>query len=227
MKALPDLRRKLTEEVVPKIQEVFNQKKLNALIEDYEIFDKKLKGIESEQVQIRRSGQETFAAQKTRYKSLLRDQLGVERGALLATYSFDDHQASYDALYHQVWEKIEARSNELEQRIHDIYADLLKVTKIQQFEDERRAAELHSQYNAIKAMPEEIRSHSRADVVGLGDTIKGGNREAACPRRTGTPVRWLRNRQCDAAARRPVSADANQSLGSNPRWVVRSVRYDH
>ena len=169
---LPELRRKLTEEVVPQIQEVFNQRKLDALVEDYEIFDRKLEGIEAEWNQIRQSGQETFAKAKGQYEALLRNQLGVERAALHATYSFDEHQASYDMLYQQVREKIETRSSELGQRIHEIHANLLKVTKIQQLEDEQQTAEFQKRYDTIKTLADELRSDIAIDTIREIDTFK-------------------------------------------------------
>ena len=170
--ALPELRRKLTEEVVPQIQEVFNQRKLEVLVQDYEIFDKKLKVIEAEWSQIRRSGQEAFAKDRARYEAFLRDQLGVEKAALHATYSFDEHQGSYEMLYQQVREKIETRSSELNQRIHEIHTNLLKVTKIQHLEDEQQTDELQSRYDAIKTLADKLRSDITIDTIRKTGTFK-------------------------------------------------------
>ena len=172
LSALPELRHKLTEEVVPQILEVFNQRKLDALIEDYEIFDKKLKGVEAEWTQIRRSGQEAFAKDKMQYEALLRDQLGIERASLHATYSFDEDQGSYEMLYKQVREKIETRSSELDQRIHEIHANLLKVTKIQQSGDGQKTAELQRKYATIKRLSDELQSDITVNTIREMETFK-------------------------------------------------------
>ncbi len=170
--SLHELRRELTEDLVPQIQEVFNQRKLDALVQDYEIFDKKLKVIEAGWSQIRRSGQDTFAKDRTQYENLLRDQLDVERAALHATFSFDESEASYEMLHQQVREKIETRSSELGQRIHEIHSNLLKVTKIQQLEDGQQLDELLSRYDTIKTLADEFRSGLAIDTIRKMDTFK-------------------------------------------------------
>ena len=170
--SLHEFRRKLTEELVPQIQEVFNQRKLEALVQDYEIFDKKLKVIEAEWSQIRQSGQEAFIKDRTQYEALLQDQLGVEKAALHANYSFDDHQGSYEMLYQQIREKIETRSSELGHRIHEIHTNLLKVTKIQQLEDGQQPEELQSRYDSIKTLADEVKSDLTIDTIRKIDTFK-------------------------------------------------------
>lgn len=168
----PDLRRQLTEEVVPHILEVFNRRKECALVEDYEIFDKKLKVIEADLLQMRQSGQEAFANDRVRYEAFLRDELGVEKVVLHATYSFDDHQASYESLYEQVREKIETRSNTLKQRINEIHANLLKVTKIQELKDGQQTTDLHGRYDTIKTLAEDLLSDISIDTIREMETFK-------------------------------------------------------
>ncbi|MFQ6042701.1 MAG: hypothetical protein ACE5PV_17730, partial [Candidatus Poribacteria bacterium] len=166
LRSLRELRQKLTHNLVPEIQEHFNKQKLDALL-DCEVYDKKLKEIENERDLIFSQGSDEFSELRDRYESLLRNFLGVERASLHATYSFDEHQTSYESLYSQVKEKARERASQVEERIRQMYADLLKVTKIIEIAPEKQnvVEGLRHQYDEIQNLGADINATLTDEVI--------------------------------------------------------------
>jgi len=166
---IPDfanVRNRLTNELVPEIQENFNQKKLDGL-HDYEIFEKRLSILESKYDEIVSNIQSDFAKLREKYEKLLRNSLGVERSALHSNCNVSNIQESYKSLHQQVREKIEDRAEELIKRIHEIYADLLKITRIIEIPADRqeKVNQLKSDYQVIESLGDDISNNLTLDVI--------------------------------------------------------------
>ena len=157
LRSLRELRQELTHNLVPEIQEHFNQQKFGALL-DCEVYEKKLKEIENKRDLIFSQGSDEFSGLREKYESLLRNSLGVERASLRGEYSFDKHQTCYEDLYSQVKEKVQERAAQVAERIRQMHADLLKVTKIIELAPGKQdtVGQLQSRYAEIQNLGADI-----------------------------------------------------------------------
>lgn len=170
---LVELRDKLTKELVPEIQEHLSLKKLDGL-HDYEVFEKQLSTLESKYKEIVSKVQSDFGQLREKYEKLLQDSLGIKRSSLHANCNVSNIQESYKSLHKQVREKIESRASELTKRIHEIYADLLKVTNILEMPEEQleKVDQVKEDYQSIKSLGDELFEILTLKVIGDTDEFQ-------------------------------------------------------
>lgn len=125
---LPELREKLTREVVPEIQSHLTKRRLDGLA-DWEPFDSKVKDVEAELEARRRHGNEEFVKTKEGYEDFLRD-IGVAEHRPRARYTYGEDEDSYRDLYGEVLAKIDGYLNEIALELKRNQTDLLKAQHI-------------------------------------------------------------------------------------------------
>ncbi len=101
LSTMPDLRTRLTDEVVREIMRTFAQKRAAALVEDAEHFRLQFDEIIRERDSRVAAGNEEFGEVKQRFRQWLTT-MGVERPDFPARYSPVEHEQSYQDMYEQV-----------------------------------------------------------------------------------------------------------------------------
>lgn len=154
---LPELREKLTREVVPEIQSHLTKHRLEGLT-DWEPFGAKVKEVEEELETRRRHGNEEFIKVKERYESFLRD-IGVAEHRPRARYTYGEDQDSYRELYEEVRAKVEGRLDDIALDLNRNQTDLLKAQYIHLVGPEQQTIlkEVRSQLNETDARLVQLR----------------------------------------------------------------------
>jgi hypothetical protein len=122
---LPELREKLTREVIPEIQSHLTKHRVDGL-PDWEPFDAKVKAVEAELEARRRHGNEEFVRVKESYELFLRE-IGVDEHRPRARYTYGEDQDSYRELYEEVRAKVDGRLNDIALDVKRNQTDLLKA----------------------------------------------------------------------------------------------------
>lgn len=125
---LPDLRERLTQQVIPEIQAFFTKNKEKGL-DRWETYAAKVKGIEDELDSQRRHGNERFGEVKESYETFLRN-LAVRDYRPRGRYTYGEDQESYQELYEDVRDKMEGRLEEITRDLQREQTDLLKAKYI-------------------------------------------------------------------------------------------------
>ena len=130
---MPDLRGRLTDEVVPEIKRNFTlrfgQEELMALAGDAELFRDQFDEIARERDSRAAAGHEAFGEVKERYRQWLAT-MGLERSDFHAHYSQVDHELSYQDMCQQVQSLAISHLDHLDERFDSIDLDLRKARKI-------------------------------------------------------------------------------------------------
>lgn len=134
---LPEIRKRLTQEVIPEIQAFFTKNKDKGLAQ-WEIFATKLQAITDELESHRRHGNEQFGQVKESYETSLRE-LSVRDYRPHTRYTYGEDQESYQDLYEDVRSKIEKRLQEIRVDLQREQTDLLKAKYIHNIMTENRS----------------------------------------------------------------------------------------
>jgi hypothetical protein len=141
---MPDLRARLTDEVVREIMRNFTrrfaQHELAALAGDAELFRDQFDEIARERDSRVAAGHEAFGEVKERYRQWLAT-MGLERSDFSARYSQVEHELSYQDMFQQVRSLAISHLDHLAERFDSIDLDLRKARKIhlQKLNDAERA----------------------------------------------------------------------------------------
>lgn len=139
LSTMPDLRTRLTDEIVREIMRNFTQRGLDALAEDSEHFRAQFDEIIRERDTRVAAGHEAFGEVKQRYRQWL-VAMGVERSDFPAHYSPVEHEQSYQDMIQQVRSLAIGHLDHLAERLKALDLDLRKARRIyfQKFTDEER-----------------------------------------------------------------------------------------
>jgi hypothetical protein len=143
LSTLPDLRARLTDEIVREIMHNFtrrsNQQELGELAGDAELFRLRFDEISRERDTIVAAGHEKFAEKKEEYRQWLAT-MGVERTDFPARYSPIEDQESYQDMIQQVRLLAVSHLDHLMERLKDIDLNLRKARRIHfdKFTDKER-----------------------------------------------------------------------------------------
>ncbi|MDH4137844.1 MAG: hypothetical protein OEW09_14175, partial [Anaerolineae bacterium] len=155
---MPDLRERLTDEVVREIMRNFTRRfaqgELTALAGDAELFRDQFDEIARERDSRVAAGHEAFGEVKERYRQWLAA-MGLERSDFPARYSPVEHELSYQDMFQQVRSLAIGHLDHLSERFDSIDLDLRKARRIHldKLADEERAAlaELEKQRAELQA----------------------------------------------------------------------------
>lgn len=141
LSAMPDLRSRLTDEVVSEIMRNFALRKMAALAEDAEIFRRQFDEIARQRDLRIAAGNEAFGEKKQRYRQWL-VAMGVERPDFPARYSPVEHEQSYQDMFQQVRTLALAHLDQIAERLKSLDLDLRKARRIhfQKFTPEEQVA---------------------------------------------------------------------------------------
>lgn len=128
LSTMPDLRTRLTDEVVREIMRTFAQKRLAALVEDAEHFRLQFDEIIRERDSRVAAGNEEFGEVKQRLRGWL-TMAGVERPDFPARYSPVEHDLSYQEMYEQVKKLASAHLAHLEEGIKALDLELRRARR--------------------------------------------------------------------------------------------------
>ena len=139
--AMPDLRSRLTDEVVREIGRNFVLRGMDALAEDSELFRERFDEIARQRDLRIAAGNEAFGEKKQRYRQWL-VAMGIERPDFPARYSPVEHEQSYQDMFQQVRKLAIAHLDHLTDRLRSLDLDLRKARRIysQKFTPEKQAA---------------------------------------------------------------------------------------
>ena len=136
LSTMPDLRTRLTDEVVREIMRTFAQKRAAALVEDAEHFRLQFDGIIRERDSRVAAGNEEFGEVKQRFRQWLTT-MGVERPDFPARYSPVEHEQSYQDMYEQVRKLAAGHLAHLEERTKALDLELRRARRVHTREAER------------------------------------------------------------------------------------------
>lgn len=134
---LPELRERLTQQVIPEIQAFFTKNKEKGLPQ-WETFATKIQAIADELESHRRYGNEHFGQIKESYETFLRE-LSVGDYRPRTRYTYGEDQESYQDLYEDVCNKIEDRLQEIRIDLQREQTDLLKAKYIHNIAPDNQA----------------------------------------------------------------------------------------
>jgi hypothetical protein len=156
LSTMPDLRTRLTDEVVREIMRTFAQKRTAALVDDAELFRLQFDEIIRERDSRVAAGNEEFGEVKQSLRQWL-SSIGVDRPDFPARYSPVEHDQSYQDMYEQVAKLIEGHLAQLEERAKELDLELRRT---------RRAhyAKLSEEDRKLLVGLEEVRSRVFADL---------------------------------------------------------------
>jgi len=129
LSTMPDLRARLTDEVVRDIRRNFTRRGLDALAEDAEHFRAQFDEITRERDSRVAAGHEAFGEVKQRYRNWLAA-MGVERSDFPARYSPVEHELSYEDMYQQAKSLAVGHLDQLTERLESLDLDLRKARLI-------------------------------------------------------------------------------------------------
>lgn len=128
LSTMPDLRTRLTDEVVREIMRTFAQKRLAALVEDAEHFRLQFDEITRERDSRVAAGNQEFGEIKQRLRVWL-TAAGVERPDFPARYSPIEHELSYQEMYEQVKKLADAYLMSLEEAAKALDLELRRARR--------------------------------------------------------------------------------------------------
>jgi hypothetical protein len=127
---LPELRVKLVDDIVHRINQNFARRKFDALAEDYEQFRKECTEIISQRESWVATKREEFNKRKELLRSWLKN-LRIERPDFPARYDHLEHEKSYEEMYAQVSGIAQQQSDNLRRQIDEIRLDVRRARQIQ------------------------------------------------------------------------------------------------
>jgi len=188
LSTMPDLRARLTDELVRDIRRNFTQRGLDALAEDAEHFRAQFDEITRERDSRVAAGHEAFGEVKQRYRNWLAA-MGVERSDFPAHYSPVEHELSYEDMYQQAKSLAVGHLDHSTERFKSLDLDLRKARRIH-FQKltqeerttladlERQRANLQAALNAARewllhvdlAQAEDLDEQAKS-IAGIGQTL--------------------------------------------------------
>jgi len=171
---LPELRTKLVDDIVRRINQNFARRRFDALAEDAEQFQRECNEIVAQR--------ETWVATKrtefTNRKETMRDWLkamGIERADFSARYDHLEHEQSYDEMYSQVIGIAKQHIDEIKKRIDEARLDIKRAKQIQwaKMEPEQRdmLKSLEKEQMHLEKRREAI--HQVLDELALSEVSEG------------------------------------------------------
>lgn len=152
-----DLRRQLTEALVPEIRQNLtqraNRQELSELAGDAEVYRNKFDEIARERDNRIATGSEAFGEKKQQFRQWLAS-LGIERSDFVARYDPLDHDGAYQDLYRQVGQIAVAHLDHMAEQLGDVDRTLLhaKLIRYEKLTEEERIQlqELESHKGALQ-----------------------------------------------------------------------------
>jgi hypothetical protein len=178
---MPDLRARLTDEVVREIMRNFTRRGPDALAEDVEHFRTQFDEITRERDSRVAAGHEAFGDVKQQYRQWLAA-MGVERSDFPAHYSPVEHELSYQDMLQQVRSLAVGHLDHLAERFDSVDLDLRKARRIhfQKLSSEerttltqleRRRAELQTDLTAAREWLHNVDLAQAEDLSQQANTI--------------------------------------------------------
>ena len=137
--ALPDLRRRLVDDVCFRAQQLFTTGRGDDALNAWEEFQREVEELESNRNSHFRAGSEEFDAIKQRIHGFLR-QIGAFSGPLHSRFEYGERDESYNSLYTETTQRLASRCNEIQRQLERLRADLLMAEKVQLLPEDRQPA---------------------------------------------------------------------------------------
>jgi len=166
--ALPELSKRLVDQVCFRIQQDFNKRKMEALA-DWEEFQRDIQDIERERDAHFKQGSDEFSNIKTSLENQLR-RISSLASPLRSRFEYGAREESYTSLYAEAQERLQIRCAELERRSGEIRQDLLKAEKIQILADDKKPLLIEALKQHQSSISELSRLSSQVNVALFRDS---------------------------------------------------------